>query len=286
MFHVSVAEPSAEASSKGAFPPESIIRRVSGEAVGLLGGGRALLMQLAHPLIAAGVAEHSAFESAPLARLQRTVDLVHTLVFGARHEVEAALGAFHRGHSKIHGRLGEPVGRYAAGDSYTAGDAALRLWVWATLVDSQRTVYEHFVAPLERDERRLLAADGRRLGELMGVPAHLSPAGPEAFDDYMAGMLAGNHLAITDGVRQMSRLLLDPPVALLPRACAWLVRSVTPGLLPERLRGDYGMTWTSGQQRWLDGLGWTSRRALPVLPAWLRYLGPPGGDSFVRRVMR
>src|SRR5689334_10339201 len=43
------------------FPPEAVIRRVHSEGVVLLGGGRALLMQVAHPRVAAGVAEHSSF---------------------------------------------------------------------------------------------------------------------------------------------------------------------------------------------------------------------------------
>ena len=37
----------------------------------MLGGGRALLMQVAHPLVAAGVAEHSGYREDPWKRLER-----------------------------------------------------------------------------------------------------------------------------------------------------------------------------------------------------------------------
>ena len=67
--------------SRGLFTPASVTWRVHREAAVLLGGGRALLLQVAHPLVAAGVAAHSRFRSAPLERLRRTLDLMLTLVF-------------------------------------------------------------------------------------------------------------------------------------------------------------------------------------------------------------
>src|ERR1700736_549817 len=76
----------SEMSSAGLFPPDAVIRKVDGEVALLLGGGRALLMQLAHPLVAKGVAEHSGFESAPLARLERTLAATYTVVFGPTTE--------------------------------------------------------------------------------------------------------------------------------------------------------------------------------------------------------
>ena len=77
------------------FGPDSITWRVNREAVLLLGGGRALLLQIAHPLVAAGVAAHSEFERAPLARLRRTLDLTLTTVFGSAAEARTS-GSRHR----------------------------------------------------------------------------------------------------------------------------------------------------------------------------------------------
>jgi uncharacterized protein (DUF2236 family) len=68
----------------GLFRPGSAIRQVDGEGALLLGGGRAVLMLLAHPLVAQGVADHSRFEADPFARLQRTLGASYTIVFGPR----------------------------------------------------------------------------------------------------------------------------------------------------------------------------------------------------------
>jgi uncharacterized protein (DUF2236 family) len=50
----------------GVFEENSITRRVNRENILLLGGGRALLMQLAHPKVAAGVDDHSDFRLHPI----------------------------------------------------------------------------------------------------------------------------------------------------------------------------------------------------------------------------
>src|SRR5260370_40958496 len=125
----------------GSFPDDSIIRRVNRENVLLLGGGRALLMQLAHPLVAAGVDEHSDFRDRPIRRLRRTVQMMMAIVFGDR---ETALAAA-RSVNRVHGRV--------QGAGYRALDPDLLLWVHATLVDSSLATYETFVRPLRDEER-------------------------------------------------------------------------------------------------------------------------------------
>jgi uncharacterized protein (DUF2236 family) len=92
------------------FPPDSITRRVNREAVLLLGGGRALLLQVAHPLVAAGVAEHSRFEQEPLQRLVRTLQLTLAIVFGSAAEALAAVRGIERVHARVRGRLESACG--------------------------------------------------------------------------------------------------------------------------------------------------------------------------------
>src|SRR5436305_11547388 len=86
------------------YPEGSITRRVNRENVLLLGGGRALLMQLAHPKVAAGVDEHSDFRSDPVRRLRRTVRMTMAIVFGDRETALAAARAVKQTHGKIRGR--------------------------------------------------------------------------------------------------------------------------------------------------------------------------------------
>src|SRR5438105_15468315 len=103
--------------SSGLYPEDSITRRVNRENVLLLGGGRALLMQLAHPKVAAGVDEHSDFRAHPVRRLRRTVLMTMAIVFGERETALAAARAV----NQVHGRV--------RGEDYRALDPDLLLWV-------------------------------------------------------------------------------------------------------------------------------------------------------------
>src|SRR5213083_2845213 len=131
---------------RGLFGPESVVWRVNREAVALLGGGRALLLQVAHPLVAAAVAAHSRLRAEPLVRLRRTLELMLTIVFA---DAAHAMAAVH----EIEGVLDADVGRWRRGTPYDANDPMLLLWVHATLVDSALLVYRRFVAPLSREDR-------------------------------------------------------------------------------------------------------------------------------------
>src|SRR3954451_2829453 len=71
-------------SRDGIFGPRSAIWRVDREAATFLGAGRALLLQLAHPWIAAAIAQHSRTLSDPIGRFHRTFGTVFNLVFGDR----------------------------------------------------------------------------------------------------------------------------------------------------------------------------------------------------------
>lgn len=121
---------------EGLFESDSVLRRLAQESVALLGGGRSLLLQLAHPMVAAGVAEHSHFRADPLRRLENTLLLMRTVIFGNREQAEQALRGFHSGHAHIAGRMPHTVGPFQAGTPYTGHDPELKLWVHATLIDT------------------------------------------------------------------------------------------------------------------------------------------------------
>ena len=70
------------AGDPGLFGPGSVTWRVNGESVLLAGGGRALLLQVAHPSVAAGVEQHSSYDTDPWGRLIRTLDVVTKITFG------------------------------------------------------------------------------------------------------------------------------------------------------------------------------------------------------------
>src|SRR5262245_50678215 len=134
----------------------SVTWKLHAEIVLLAGWGRAILLQLAHPLIAQGVAEHSAFSTERWGRARRlaqTLSAMLTLTFGPPEEVQRVARNINGIHDRVHGELPARAGVFAAHTSYSAHDPALLTWVHATLLDSFLLTYERFVGPLGAEER-------------------------------------------------------------------------------------------------------------------------------------
>jgi uncharacterized protein (DUF2236 family) len=278
-------DPAREASAEGLFPRDSVLRRTVSETVGLMGGGRSLLMQIAHPKIAAGVADHSSFQGNPLGRLERTIDVTLGIILGDREHALEVLRRFHALHSSIQGRLSHDAGPYAAGESYHAHDPALKLWVHATLIDGTLQVYERFVRPLSPPERRGYYEDSMALARYFGIPETMIPPTLERFGAYMRETVEGDTLAVTEITRSLARDVLYPDVWAVPRAAGPLARFVTAGLLPPRLRDAYGFRWDERRQAALDSISRAIRLGLPLVPAWLRLMPHAGGGPMLRWVI-
>jgi uncharacterized protein (DUF2236 family) len=164
------------------FGPGSLTWRVNGEAVLLLGGGRALLLQVAHPGVAAGVAEFSDYREDPWRRLYRTLDTTLTIAFGDEETSKAASTRLRRVHKRI-------AGTDDRGEPYMALDPELLLWVHATLIDTALAIYTRLVGRLTSDERERYYEEMRTLGEAYSIPRETMPADYEAFRDYWDSML-------------------------------------------------------------------------------------------------
>ena len=96
----------------------SVSRTIHRERVLLAGWGRAILLQLAHPMVARGVAQHSAFTTEPWGwarRLQRTLHAMLALSFGSEAEAADAAARINAIHDRVHGELPGPAGVFAAG---------------------------------------------------------------------------------------------------------------------------------------------------------------------------
>ena len=123
----------------GLYGPGSAAWRLNREATLLLGAGpRALLMQLAHPLVAEGVAQHSNFRANPWQRLRATLRSYLTIVYGDTRQARAEIGRLNRFHREVEGPVQDPTARRAFGSAYSARDPDLSLWVHATLIDALR----------------------------------------------------------------------------------------------------------------------------------------------------
>ena len=254
------------------FTPDDIIWGVHRELALLLGAGRALLLQIAHPLIAAGVQEHSDFGRDPLGRLARTLEPMYALIFGAPAASASAAARMRRAHAPVRGVLHDAVGAYPAGTTYDAADPLLRLWVHATLIDTGLLVHTRFVRALTPAESAHYYDDSRELARRLDVPASVVPATLDAFRAYMAAQLAGDALAVGPGARELARSIFHPRAVPALRAIGPLVELLTAGLLPEPIRCMYGYRWSAARERILTAAAATVRGALPLLPPVLRHV--------------
>jgi uncharacterized protein (DUF2236 family) len=258
----------ADQTSKYFFDPASKIWAVHREMVLLLAGGRALLMQLAHPKVAAGVAAHSRFQEDPLGRLYRTMCRMWSIVFDQESQAREALRQVATVHERVRGKVSsdEPS---QAGAAYDASDQELLLWVHATLIDSAMIAYNLFVAPLNPAERVDYYNDSKKLAALFGIQENHIPSSVAAFDSYMSQILASEEIVPGPIARNLAIDVLYPGPWIL-RPAGPLFRLVTAGLLPEKLRDGYGLEWNGRREKKLLLAAKAIRALLPVVPSPLR----------------
>jgi len=267
-------------SGAGFFPRTSRIWTVDREMVLLLAGGRALLMQLAHPKVAAGVAAHSRFQHDPLGRLYRTISRMWSIVFDEKSQARRALRQVETVHKRVRGTVSIHEPSYG-GTPYDAADQELLLWVHATLIDSAMIAYDHFVAPLNALARAEYYGDSKKLAVLFGIHEENIPCSPAAFDTYMRDALTEGGIAAGATARNLAIEVLYPTPWILKPA-APIFRLVTAGLLPEALRDGYGLEWNERKQRKFSRLAWAIRALLPVTPSLIRIV--PNARRCERRV--
>jgi uncharacterized protein (DUF2236 family) len=250
------------------FSPDTMIWQVDREMVLLAAGGRALLMQLAHPKVAAGVAEHSHFKEDPLGRLYRTMSAMWSIGFDEMSEARAALEQVKSVHRRIHGII-SPAESLPFGTPYDALDVELLLWVHATLIDSALVAYHTFVKPLAGEEKSRYYDDSKKLACLFEIPEMLIPSSLTDFNNYMGRILAGDEIAVGPIAHSLAEEILYPsPWVLKPAAP--LFRLITGGLLPERLRKVYGLDWNERREKKFWLIAKWIRRLLPLVPSPLR----------------
>jgi len=250
------------------FHPESTLWKVDREMVLLLAGGRALLMQLAHPKIAAGVSDHSHFQDDPFGRLYRTMSAMWSIVFDERAEACAALARVEGRHKRVKGIVspGEPS---HAKDHYDAFDQELLLWVHATLIDSAMVAYSQFVRRLPPVEKISYYDDSKKLACLFGIEGEFIPPSLTDFDQYMERMLTADALAVGPTAKNLSHnILYARPWIFKPAGP--LFRFVTAGLLPEKLREGYELKWNEHKGKIFSLLAKAIRVSLPLVPTPIR----------------
>ena len=253
----------AQSRDPGLFGPGSVAWRIDAEALVLAGGTCALLMQLAHPAVAAGVAQHSDFRADPFARLRRTLTASYAVVFGTTPRAERAIRRMNAIHRSVRGAVPE------SGAAYEALDPQLLLWVHATLIDTALRVTDTFIRRLSAEEAQAYHEESKLIAEALGVPSALIPDTLDELRAWMAQQIADGTVAVSTTAREL-RDSVSYPTSFPPRWGWDLAHLVSMRVMPAALRRQYGLAWSPARERGVDRLAAVTRLAWPRLPAWLR----------------
>lgn len=232
--------------------------RINAEPVLLFGARAALLMQLAHPLVAAAVAQHSRFRDDPVGRLRATLRTISTIVFGTEEQARAAALRVNALHARVNGSA-------SWGESYSATDPHLLLWVYSTLVDTAVGVYESFVAPLTDRERETFYGESKVVARLFEMPEERLPASFPDLKAWMRERIVTGEVTVTPLARDLAAPLLRP-VRWVPDLAARRTAVVLASLLPEELRVGYGLRLGRPAMLTVGALGRLSRTVTPRTP--------------------
>jgi uncharacterized protein (DUF2236 family) len=212
----------------------------------VLGGAAAILLQLANPVVARGVAAHSTYATDPMKRLRNTMSYVYAVGLGSEAQTAFAARFVDRAHAGIQG----------------ATDAEHQLWVAATLYEVGRSLHEQVHGPLAPHVADEVYAASARLGTTLQLPDAAWPVSRDAFANYWSATL--DTLDVTDDARRVANdLLHSRAIPWFTRPLMPLVRVVTAGLLPATVRDAYGLPHHPAQYRAAIGFVRTVVRNTP-----------------------
>lgn len=220
---------------------------------------RALLLQVAEPRIAAGVAEHSNFTERAFDRMRHTVELMVDIGLGEPTHAQRAIDEMRRAHRGVRGVMPD-------GSTYDADDPELRLWVLATLIDTVLVVEEVYVGEFREHDRARYYRESLEVARVLEVGD--APATLDEFRAYVDQRV--DSLAATDRAREIAHRVLYPKLGWTPQWPLAPLRAITTDLIPHRLRDSYGLSLSSRQVKWLRTLQAVSRATLPRMPEWVR----------------
>jgi uncharacterized protein (DUF2236 family) len=239
------------------LPERSVARRVDRELFVLLGGTAAVLMQIAHPLVAAGVEQHSDYFRDPLGRLRRTLNTSLAVVFAEPRAARAAIRRIDRRHGPVRGTASD-------GRSYEARDPELLMWVQATLVLTSLRLYEAILGPLGPADRDAYWQEGRPLAALLGIPLERQPPTIDDLERYERTMLA-TAVRPDDASRRVARRVLHP-FPWIPAAIYWPTDAIAAALVPRALRPEFGLRYRRIERLFFAVVIATVRMMRTVLP--------------------
>lgn len=271
-FELSQVRAAAADSLSGVFGPRSVTWQIDRESAIFLGAGRALLLQLAHPWVAAAIEQHSDALADPVGRFHRTFSAVFSMVFGTLDQSISAARRLHRRHAGINGQLPWTAAPFPVGSVYSANAVPALRWVYATLIETALVAYELVLPPLTPQQRERYYRESLLFAALFGIPKECLPGDWTTFSAYISAMVQSDVLSISNRARTIARRLIAGAHLWLPVPAAY--RDLTAALLPRPIRKEFGFPDGAAEQRDISRLVALLRRLYPLLPARLRYVGP------------
>ena len=249
----------------GLFGPESITWKIMGDVSSFIGGIRALLIQAAHPEVAAGVANHSTYRDDPLGRLSRTASYVTATAFGAMPEVEKSIKMVSSAHRPVSGTS-------SRGEKYSAGNPEMAAWVHNALIDSFLVSYQNF-GPfvLEEEEADSYVYEQTNLGNLMKA----SPL-PENAASLSCWLSENPKVGSSKEGAEAVSFLKKPPLPFFTRIAYKILFNAAVVTMPIELREAIGVNPKKGSKTAGNFLTKVLRYALGSSPAWAAALDRSG----------
>jgi uncharacterized protein (DUF2236 family) len=267
--HIAAVAAQVRRPIEGIFGAESVSWMINRESALFLGAGRAALLQLAHPWVAAALDQHSSLLAKPIARFHNTFRVVFTMIFGTAEQASASARSLYQMHTRITGELPEAVAGYEKGSRYEALHIPALKWVYATLIESALIAYECVLPPLADDRRERYYAESKVLAGLFGLPPDALPGSWRGFEAYLAEMFASDALGVSDRARYMAHRIMTGAGSWVP-VPKWY-RALTAEWLPARFREEFLFQFDAKSAE-------SARRYLPLvyskLPSTLRFVGP------------
>lgn len=256
----------------GLFGPDSVAWQVSRESAIFLGAGRAALLQLAHPWVAAALLHHSNLMNDAIGRFHSTFRVIYTMLFGTRAQAFAASRQIYQLHTRIRGELPRAVGLCPRGQHYEANEIQALCWVFATLVHSAFLAYEFVLPPLSPSEREQYYVENKRMAALFGIPSDALPEDWSGFVQYIEEMSESALLDTDENARLLGQGVLSG-VGTWVRPPRWYC-ALTASWMPPRLRAAFELSFDAQDEK---ALRWAARRLpllYPHIPDPLRLVGP------------
>lgn len=257
---------------RGFFGPDSVTWRVNRESAIFLGAGRAALLQLAHPWVAASLAHHSNLRNDAIGRFHSTFRVIYTMLFGPRAQAIAAARQLHRRHTSVRGELTQAIGARPQGEHYEANEVAALRWVYATLVESAILAYEFVLPPLSPNEREQYYAETKQMAALFGIPPDALPRDWAAFSRYTAEMIESPLLGVAEDARALGQSVLSG-AGIWIRPPRWY-RSLTAFWMPPRLCIAFALSFGIPEEETVSRVARRLHLLYPRLPPLLRFVGP------------